>query len=559
MAREMGADLVEYRVDEFFSGGGGGEESASLGDEIAGVVDLVSRSPVACIATCRPTWEGGAYDGPEDARVSLFEALGTLEPPLGHPPRYIDFELAAYEKSANVRQKVHLAVDHPERGRSMSPSLILSIHDFEGRPADFSRRVLAAQRQEACRVVKVAYRARSLRDNLELFDVLAARERPTIALGMGEFGLMSRVLAGKFGGFLTFASLRKAEVTAPGQPTIRELLETYRFRSIGSGTRVYGVVGWPVGHSMSPAVHNAGFGAVGHDGVYVPLPIAAGEDREASYVSFKATMRSLMEHEGLGFAGCSVTLPHKENLVRLAGEMSGRGGDVRIDDEARLCGAGNTLVRDDAGVRGAGGGATWRVMNTDASAARACLEEAMGSLEGKRVVVVGAGGVGRTIAAACVGAGAEVRLLARDGGKAEAVAQALRERLTALESSVDGARRIGRLASGAIGDADWAGVDAVVNATPVGMAGGPAPDGSVIDVAAVARSSAGAVVFDTVYNPAETALLGAAREAGLATMDGVRMFVRQAALQFEAWTGQAAPVDLFERVVRERLAGVTNE
>ncbi|MCA9288026.1 MAG: type I 3-dehydroquinate dehydratase, partial [Phycisphaerales bacterium] len=394
MAREMGADLVEYRVDELFSGGGGGDGSASLEDEIAAVVRLVGRSPVACIVTCRPTWEGGAYDGPEDARVSLFEALGTLEPPRGHPPRYIDVELAAFEKSANVREKVHLAVDHPERGRSLSPSLILSIHDFEGRPADLSRRVLAAQRQEACRVVKVAFRARSLRDNLELFDVLAARERPTIALGMGEFGLMSRVLAGKFGGFLTFASLRKAEVTAPGQPTIRELLETYRFRSIGAGTRVYGIVGWPVGQSMSPAIHNAGFGTVGHDGVYVPLPIAAGEDREASYVSFKATMRSLMEHEGLGFSGCSVTLPHKESLARLAGEMAGRGG-VRVDDEVRLCGAGNTLVREEAGAGGAG----WRVMNTDASAARGCLEGAPGSLEGKRIVVLGAGGVGRTIAA----------------------------------------------------------------------------------------------------------------------------------------------------------------
>jgi len=248
-AKEAGADLVEWRLDEVFHGEGDEE-----GERLA--LKLCEQSPLPCIVTCRPTWEGGSYDGDEMARVSLFERLGTSE----HPPRYIDVELAAYTRSANLRQKVNLAVE--ARGRDRHSSLILSIHDFEGRPADLTRKLAEAWGEERASVVKVAFRARSLRDNLELFDILREAPKPTIALGMGEFGLMSRVLAPKFGGFLTFASLRKESVTAPGQPTVRELLDMYRFRSIGKRTRVYGVIGWPVGHSMGPLIHNAGFEAV---------------------------------------------------------------------------------------------------------------------------------------------------------------------------------------------------------------------------------------------------------------------------------------------------------
>ena len=114
--------------------------------------------------------------------------------------------------------------------------------------------------------------ARSVRDNLEAFDILATRTKPTIALCMGEFGLMSRVLAPKFGGFLTFASDAEGTGTAPGQPTARELRDLYRFESVRPATRVFGVIGWPVAHSRSPAFHNARFADAGHDGVYLPIP-----------------------------------------------------------------------------------------------------------------------------------------------------------------------------------------------------------------------------------------------------------------------------------------------
>ncbi|MFG0315256.1 MAG: type I 3-dehydroquinate dehydratase, partial [Phycisphaerales bacterium] len=264
LAAEHGADLIEFRVDVFFEDK---EDSTDLlQDRIDRVLGLVRASPLPCIVTCRPHWEGGEYHGDDDERVSLYEALGTSD----HPPAYIDVELATYTRSANIRQKINLGVNHPKQQRAVSTRLILSAHNFEGRPSDLTRKILQMQDEPACAVVKIAYRARSIRDNLELFEILRDQTKPTIALGMGEFGIMSRILAPKFGGFLTFASLRDESTTAPGQITNEELINLYRFRAIKSTTKVYGIIGWPVKQSMSPLVHNAGFEHLGWDVVYVP-------------------------------------------------------------------------------------------------------------------------------------------------------------------------------------------------------------------------------------------------------------------------------------------------
>jgi 3-dehydroquinate dehydratase/shikimate dehydrogenase len=233
-ARDAGADLVEFRIDQFFTG------STGPGAEIErdAVVDLVGRSPLPCIVTCRPAGaEGGEYDGDEASRISLFERLAIAAGEGEHPPRYIDVELATIERSANVRQKILLAVDHPEQLRDLRTSLIVSTHDFNGRPADLFRRLSRMRAEPAGAVHKVAYLARSLRDNLDLFDILSESDRPTIALGMGRFGIMSRVLAPKFGGFITFAALRPASATAPGHPTVAARLGTERFPKLKTAHR----------------------------------------------------------------------------------------------------------------------------------------------------------------------------------------------------------------------------------------------------------------------------------------------------------------------------------
>lgn len=524
-AKRLGAEIAEYRIDHVFSG-----ETDDAEREIAEIERLVRSSALPCIVTCRPTFEGGFYDGDDAARVSLYERLGAME----HPPRYIDVEHATVSRSANIRQKVLLVVDHPGQMRGLETGLILSMHDFERRPADLTRRVLAMREDRAAAVLKVAYRARSLRDNLELFDLVRQADRPMIALGMGEFGLLSRVLAPKFGAFLTFASLRDTSTTAPGQPTITEMLARYRFRSIGRATRVYGVVGWPVGHSLSPLVHNAGFEKIGHDGVYLPLPIASeekGGTEGGGYESFKGTMLELVDHEGLDFSGASVTIPHKEHLVRLAIEQ-GWG----VSEDARAIGAANTLVveRDrEGGFAGA------RVENTDAPAIEACVRSEVEEVGGKTVMVLGAGGAARAAAYAMAQAGANVIIAARTREKAEGIARDMQS--------------VGRVSVCAWDERHAHAADVYINATPLGMHDGPGPELSPIEPKQLGRDVSGVVFFDTVYNPVRTPMLMLAEEAGARTIDGASMFVDQAARQFHAWTGVEAPITMFEGLVRARV------
>lgn len=519
-ARDAGADLVEFRVDEFFSGDEPERETAVI-------LRLLANSPLPCILTCRIAAEGGGYSGDEADRIALFERVAnTLPTSAEHPPRYIDVEFSAFHRSANVRQKVKLAVEHPEQRRDLETGLILSMHDFEGRPTDLHRRLMAMSEERAAAVVKVAYRARSLRDSVELLDLPRTLHRPTIALGMGKFGFVTRVLAPKFGGFVTFASLRQTTTTAPGQPTVQELLETFRFRSIRGSTQVFGVVGWPLEQSLSPRIHNAGFEAIGFDGVLVPMPIAADSaDPEGSYASFKATMLELLHHSSLDFRGCAVTIPHKEHLLRLARESG-----WRIGASANAVGAANTLVcRHDH----------LELLNTDAPAAAKVLGEALGGLSGKTIAVLGAGGMARAAAFACLDAGGSVVVCNRNPGRAKSLVESLRPTLG--ERVEVGASLAGRR------------LDAMINCTPAGMVGGGAEDQCPVDLAEIANSNPGVVVVDAVYKPRMTPLLQRAGALGLKAVDGVGLFLAQAAIQFEAWTGRPAPLGVFAREVDRAL------
>ncbi len=514
-AQELGAELVEYRIDSAFHGEGD-EEGHALAHALS------AGSPLPCIITCRTADEGGEYDGDEASRISLYESLGASD----SPPRYLDLELSSWRRSANLRQKALLSVDHANQGRDLATSLVLSSHDFDGRPRDLLQRLGEMREVEAARVLKIAFRARSLRDNLELFDLLLERDRPMIALGMGAYGLMSRVLAPKFGAFLTFASLRDSSATAPGQATIEEMRELYQFDSIGAETRVYGVIGDPVSHSLSPLVHNAAFCAPGveHDGVYLPLPVP-GE-----WEHFKATVGALVDHAGLDFCGASVTIPHKEHLIRLAQERADEGWVV--EEGALAAGAANTLARCNDG---------WLVTNTDAPAIRACAQAALGDdLDGKRALLLGAGGVARAAASALGGAGMRVVIAARDASKSGALCDALSE--------------CGEIESCAWDERHGQEAALVVNCTPVGMSTGPSPEASPIEIDRIESHSPEAVIFETVYSPLETPLVRSAREVGLDVIDGASLFCAQATMQSELWTGAAAPVGLFDQLARRRLA-----
>lgn len=522
-------------MDAFFT-----SEPAEVSWRSDQIAQIVSESPVACIVTCRSSREGGEYTGDPEAVADLYRRLAEE----ASPPGWIDIELSSIEREPT--QRTWFA----EAAQSERPRLVLSFHDFGGRPLDLARRSLALREKadlaRAPGIVKIAHRARSIRDSLDLLDLCAAASGPTIALGMGEFGLLSRVLAPKFGGYLTFAALHASMATAPGQPTISELLDQYRFRSISRTTPVYGVLGWPVGHSLSPLLHNAGLASLNRQGVYLPLPVAADPaDPEGSFASFKGTLLELIHHPRLCFAGCSVTIPHKEHLARVGAQESARESshaEVRwsIDELTRKVGAANTLVVE----RNPDGRViACRVLNTDGPAAADCLQEVVGDLAGKSVLLVGAGGVAAGIGMELALRGARVWITNRTPARA-------RELCAKLNAGVPGSSRWT-----AIEDTQGAEevLNAVINCTPIGMHSGPDPAGLPIVLDALALRNPGLVVMDTVYNPMQTPLLVRARQLRLAVIDGVGMFVRQAAAQFTAWTQSPAPVELFERLVRSEL------
>jgi len=494
-AAERGADLVEYRLDTFIEAGGD-------------VRELVTRSPLPCVVTCRPAWEGGAYEGDEAMRLAVLRtaaATGTAR---------IDLEWQTMQRG-----------DVGE----MDSTLICSSHDFDTRPADLQRRLQAMAGCERCAIVKLAWRARSLRDNLEAFELLRERPKPMIALCMGEFGLPSRVLAKKFGGFLTFAGLEDDALTAPGQVGVDTMKRLYRWDHLREDTRVYGVIGWPVGHSLSPHIMNAGFDATDYNGVYLPMPIPP------EYEHFKATVGSWLDFQPLHFRGASVTIPHKQNLLRFVAE---RGGE--IEPLARRIGAANTLeVRDDGSLY---------ACNTDYAAALDAVCDALGiareQLAGQRVGVIGAGGAARAVVAAFAHYGATIVIYNRTIDKAQRLAGEF-----ARPHSV-GTDAGGKIVAAPLDNLGKCCCDILINCTPIGMH----PD---VDATPVTgwpeRLGPGAVVFDTIYNPEQTRLLREAAAAGAATISGVEMFVRQGAAQFERWTGETAPTDVFQRIVREHL------
>ena len=280
LAAEAGADIVELRIDRI----DWAEEAPPPYELMESLEHLIMKSPVPCIVTLRSAEEGGQSKLTDAGRWEVANTVASA------PASYLDFESAAYQRLSDVEEK------RPYR-------LILSSHDFSGRPARLTA-IVQSLFEGPGDVAKIVWTARTIRDNLEAFEILRHRAKPTIALCMGEHGLISRVLAKKFGAFLTFASLTKESGTASGQVTIREMKNVYRWDAIGRETKVYGVVGSPVMHTMSPAIHNAAFEAVGHDGVYVPMLVHEG------YESVKAFMEMFLAFEPLHLSGLSVTLPH---------------------------------------------------------------------------------------------------------------------------------------------------------------------------------------------------------------------------------------------------------
>jgi 3-dehydroquinate dehydratase/shikimate dehydrogenase len=441
---------------------------------------LLDHPPCPVIITFRPVREGGLYEGPEDERIAMLRRAAELG------AQYVDVEHDALDRLGDLP---------PER-------VIASYHHFGETPVDVAsihRRLV----ESGAGTVKVAVTAGHILDTVPVLRLLRDATVPTIALSMGERGVLTRILAPKFGTPLTYAADDGGPEAAPGQITLALMRDLYRVDRIGPATEVYGVMADPVGHSLSPRIHNAAFSEIDYDAVYLPLWV---EGDPAEFV------RAMREFD---VGGYSVTIPHKQAVMAAADE---------IEPVARRIGAVNTLQRRADG--------SLLATNTDWTAGLAAIEAVVGEgwLRGKRALQLGAGGVGRAMAFGLAERGARVTLADVDADRAEALAGELGAETCPADAVVDVA------------------CDLLLNCTPVGMH--PQTDASPVPRDVLHEDL---VVYDAVYNPAETGLLREAREAGCRTVSGLDHFVRQAVEQFELWTQQAAPTERMRRVVVDAL------
>ncbi|KAL9353477.1 hypothetical protein Peur_056157 [Populus x canadensis] len=487
-AKSVGADLVEIRLD-------------SLKDfnPNSDIKTLILHSPLPTLFTYRPMWEGGQYNGDEKPRLDALR----LAMELGAD--YIDVELkVAHEFNELLRG------NKPGKCK-----LIVSSHNYENTPSVEELGNLVARIQAAgADIVKIATTALDISDVARIFQITVhsqVRSVPIIGLVMGERGLISRILCAKFGGYLTFGTLESGVVSAPGQPTIKDLLDLYNFRQIGPDTKVFGIIGKPVGHSKSPVLFNEAFKSVGINGVYVHLLV---DD----------IARFLQTYSSTDFAGFSCTIPHKEDAAKCCDE---------VHPVAKSIGAVNCIIRrqNDGKLFG---------YNTDYVGAISAIEEGLrasqnvsntvGSpLAGKLFVVIGAGGAGKALAYGAKEKGARVVIANRTYERAKVLADIIGGDAITLADLENFHPEDGMI---------------LANTTSIGMQ--PKVNETPVSKNALRSYS---LVFDAVYTPKITRLLREAEESGAKIVTGLEMFIGQAYEQFERFTELPAPKELFQKTM----------
>lgn len=469
---DQGAPLVELRLD-YINGH-------------VNLKRLLPDRPGPVIVTLRRPQDGGKYSGSEDERRML------LRTAIAEGVEYVDLEEDA-------------AAAIPRYGKTKR---IVSLHDFRKTPENLEE-VHARLAALDADVIKLATLANHPRDNLRMLKLVQNSEIPTVGLCMGDIGVPSRVLSGRYGAPFTYATFHHERALAPGQLSFEQMRDVYRYDEINAETEVYGVIGDPIGHSLSPLIHNAAFRSLGMNKVYLPFRVPR-EDLQ----------NFLDDAHELNVKGLSVTIPHKEAVLKRV---------TKVDGAIRGVGAANTLLFDGEQVGG---------YNTDYRAAMDSLAGALqesgaakpDDLNGKVALVLGAGGAAKAIAFGLQRRGAEVVVASRTRERADRLADAI-----------------------SIKAVDWAGrhnfwVDILINCTPVGMH--PNVDETPYDKHYLKPSM---LVFDTVYNPESTLLLKDARARSCTVITGVEMFIRQAALQFKLFTDQEPPTELMRETLKRAI------
>lgn len=457
---------------------------------------LLAERFTPVVITCRRKEDGGRWEKTEDERLMILRSA------IAAGVDFVDLE-------------ADVATSIPRYG---STKRIVSLHNFEHTPENLEE-IHAELASLDADIVKIATMANSFTDCIRMMRLVKSSSIPTIGLCMGDVGLITRVMGIPYGAPFTYTTLSSERKIAPGQVTFEKMRDMYRPGEINDDTKIFGVVADPVAHSLSPLIHNAAFQHDGFNCRYLPFRITADE------------LELFLEwSKDFGVSGLSVTIPHKETMLELM---------TQAESAASGIGALNTVAIQAHETTG---------YNTDYRAAMDCLTEALQTqhrllegtagdpnelFKGRSALILGAGGVARAIAYGLRQRGAVVSIASRTASRAEELARKVGGRALLWSHRYD--TRPGIL----------------VNCSPVGMH--PDVENTPYEKS---RLNEQTIVFDTVYNPEQTLLVKEAKSVGCFVINGLDMFVRQAAYQYKLFTGSEPPVQLMRQTVKRATSPV---
>lgn len=452
-------DLVEIRLDLLSP------------VSVETVRTLVTCSGLPTILTYRRTRDGGAYDGSEKQRLSTLCQL------VACGVTYIDIEEDV--KKLELEQKA----------RELGVKIIRSYHDLEGVPSDLYARIMKLKKRGD--VAKIAVTVTCVEDLMKLFgakkELHSLKEK--VIVGMGEYGIPSRILYKRTGSLFTFTSVDGTGASGHLSPLVMDGL--YHARSVNEDTKIYGIIGSPVMHTSSPGIHNPGFHHIGLNAIYVPFLV----DEVRSFFQLA---------ELLSVRGFSVTVPHKQAVLPYLGKIS---------REVKLIGSCNTVLRH---------AMMWKGVNTDFYGFLAPIRPLLDSSRIRSAVVVGAGGAARAVVWALRNHYCKVTILNRTLERAQSLAGQTGSSFGPLD--------------------DYAALesaDLIVQTTSAGM-----PPLEQVDPLEGYTFKKEQIVYDLVYKPRYTRLLTRAATSGCQIIFGSQMLIAQGVLQFESFTGFNYPEQL---------------
>jgi len=480
----QGASAIELRLDQY-------QGSITTINNF-----LIDHKEKTWIVTCRSIHEGGHSVKPPAERIEL------LTTAVKDTCAFIDFELEDWDK-----QFAAISLDQHNGHR-----IIFSNHHFNGCPSDVNAFPARTQAEHNNAITKIAYTSKHINGTFAALDLMHQHADQVIAIAMGDCGTWTRILARKLGAFGTFCALDPDHQTAPGQVNINDMISHYRWHSINASTKVFGVIGDPVAHSMSPLLFNHWFAEAGINAVYLPLHVSNVPNALPQFLDQCA------KRPWLSISGLSVTVPHKQAALTYVTQ--------KADRVAQSIGAANTIVFDDQ--------QNARACNTDCHAAIDSLTAALRcdhkDLANFSVDILGAGGSARAIVAGLRSYACDMTIYSRKDEPAKRLAAQFQAQ------SQPWSQRGTRMAR------------ILINCTPVGM--WPSIQDSPMSPDALKHYE---LVFDLIYRPWQTKLLLDARAQGKTTLNGLDMFVRQAAAQFQLWTGQEADTALAYQLIENEL------